>query len=448
MSSLNQYVMGMDLRLDLLGRQTNVQLLSAAGGLVSIPWTDLLASATDPVTYGSHLSTALFGDAAVHTALTVARTQADSAGLPLHVGIDLSGCPPEIHALRWETLQDPEPEQVGWALSERLLLSRRLASSDMLPVEPRASPVRSALVAVAAPSDLDQYGFSPIPIAAELDRAHAALSPLRLTTLARGHGDPCTLQHLLTSLRGGSDILCLVAHGRSVGGEVHLWLEDELGQSAPIASRELAAHLTALDPAARPVLIILAICESGGVDATGMPLSAIGPMLASHGFAAVLAMHGRLSLETNAAFLPAVLREALRDGVIDRAVAAARGGVFKRSDWWTPILWLRLPHGRLWAPTSGVLPGKPGTFGGDGIMDSARGIAALKDCITRKSPSDLAAVTTLEASLEQNQRSEQLFGTTEMSRSERARIFYSLNEIALRWCGVSFNDFCRGASLS
>lgn len=446
--SSSQYFLEMNLHLDIPGRQITVQQLPFPGVAVHFPLASLLPFAHDAVAYGSLLSAALFSETVAQTALKVARTHADAAKIPLHVSLDLSACLPETQSLRWETLQDVEPDQVGWAFSERLLLSRRLASSDMVPIEPRNRPAQSVLIAVSDPSDLHEYGFSPIPVAAELERAHTALQPLQRKTLARQGGAPCTMQQLLTALRSGQDILCLVAHGRSVGGEVHLWLEDDLGQSAPVPSRELAAHLTALDPRVRPLLIVFATCESGGADAAGMPLSAIGPILASQGLAAVLAMQGLLSFETNATFLPAVLREALRDGVIDRAVAAARVAVAKHADWWTPILWLRLPHGQLWAPRTQTLQSGLMTSRGVVSMNYVQGFTALKTYIAQMSPDDVAVITTLEARFEENERSEQVFGPTELTRSERARIVFSLEKIALKSCGISFSDLCRGVTPS
>lgn len=432
----------MELQFRLPDRQERAQLLQPDGLPVTLPQTAALLAASDPAAYGRLLTATLFAEPRARTALAVARAQADTAGLSLHVGLDLSACEPEVQALRWETVQDPELQQPGWGLSERMPLSRRLARTELLPLRSPASPPRDALVALAAPVDLGQQDFSPIPVASELQRAQDALRSLRLAVLARAHGRACTLERLLDAVRGGPDILCLIAHGRRVDDEVYLWLEDESGLSAPVASTALATRLNALAPAARPALLIFAACESGAVGAGGMPLAAVGPLLAGWGFGAVLAIGGNLSYATNAVFLPALLREALRDGVIDRAVAAARGSVRDRPDWWAPILWLQLPHGQLWAPAVAQPPETPK---GGGPMDLARGFAALKACLAQAAPAELAEISTLEDRLERNQRAERVFGSNEALRSERAQIVYSLNELALKHCGTSFNDLCRGA---
>lgn len=447
-----EHWLGMHLRLP--AHQVDARLLPDASVRVSLPWAELRAAANDPAAYGHLLSAALFTDQRARTALAIARAQADTAGLPLHTGIDISGATAEVHGLRWELLQDPEPGQVAWALNERLPLARTPVGDALLPVAPRPGPASSVLVAVASPADLPDYGFLPLDIIGEVARARQALAPLRPIVVARAEGVPCTLTRLLDGLRDGPDMLLLVAHGRYVEGEVYLWLEDEQGRSARVAGGEFVARLTALLPATRPALVMFATCESGGSDGVGMPAHALGPLLASRGIPAVIAVHGLLSLDTNAIFLPVLLREVLEDGMIDRAVAAARGAVSDRPDWWSPVLWLRLPHGRLWAPRSAVgerqMQARPQLgerlVGSSGALDLPRGLAALRTCLETSAPSELGALLTFEARLEQSRRSERLFGSTETLRSEQAQIIYALNEIALVHCGVAFNDLCRAAA--
>jgi len=53
-------------------------------------------------------------------------------------------------------------------------------------------------------------------------------------------------------------------------------------------------------------------------------------------------------MPTMDAFVPAFFRELRRDGQIDRAMAVARGAVRKHSDWWMPVLFMRLKSGRVW----------------------------------------------------------------------------------------------------
>jgi hypothetical protein len=98
---------------------------------------------------------------------------------------------------------------------------------------------------------------------------------------------------------------------------------------------------------------VLASCQSGGPgnephttdDGT---LAALGPRLAEAGIPAVLAMQGRVSMQTIAELMPVFFRELQRDGQIDHALSVARGMVRERPDHWMPVLFMRLKSGRIW----------------------------------------------------------------------------------------------------
>lgn len=128
-------------------------------------------------------------------------------------------------------------------------------------------------------------------------------------------------------------------------GKPWLFLDDGQGRVVRIAGTDFAAYLA--DLPIRPRLIILASCDSAG-DGTLAMLTALGPRLAMAGIPAVIAMQGRFSVETNAAFVPAFIEELQRDGRIDRALAAARQQVAERPNWWAPALFTRLRSGRIW----------------------------------------------------------------------------------------------------
>ncbi len=92
---------------------------------------------------------------------------------------------------------------------------------------------------------------------------------------------------------------------------------------------------------------MLASCQSAG-DNIGEALSALGPRLAEAGIPAILAMQGKISMDTVAEFMPVFFEELQRDGQIDRALAVARGTVRERPDYWMPTLFMRLKSGRIW----------------------------------------------------------------------------------------------------
>ena len=76
---------------------------------------------------------------------------------------------------------------------------------------------------------------------------------------------------------------------------------------------------------------------------------------------AVLAMQGKISMETVKTAMPVFFAELLEDGQIDRAMAVARGKVREQPDSWMPALFLRLKGGRIWY--------EPGFGEGEGDFD-------------------------------------------------------------------------------
>ena len=99
--------------------------------------------------------------------------------------------------------------------------------------------------------------------------------------------------------------------------------------------------------------MVLASCQSAGLGGDARSndagvLAALGPRLAEAGVPAVLAMQGDISMETVSRFMPTFFHELQRDGQIDRAMAAARGAIRDRHDWWAPALFMRLRSGRIW----------------------------------------------------------------------------------------------------
>ena len=64
--------------------------------------------------------------------------------------------------------------------------------------------------------------------------------------------------------------------------------------------------------------------------------------------AAVVAMQGNVTMATAAEFFDAFFASLAGNGVVDYAMAVARGKVRDRADWWAPVLFSRLKRGRAW----------------------------------------------------------------------------------------------------
>lgn len=331
-----------DLRYSQPDSAADIRLAGAEPAIASFDMDALRSLEIDPPAYGKALSAAFFAAPEVRTVFAQAYASTQALDVAMRVRLVISPGIPELHALRWETLRDPETDQ-PLLTNERLLFSRYLAAGDWRPVKLRAKGDLCALVVVASPSDLARYRLAPIDAPAELARARAGLGTIPITALAEP--SQATLAGIIDGLRTGVDILYLVCHGAVINGTPFLWLENADGTVARVAGTELAQRIRELEQ--RPRLVMLASCESAG-NGQGDILSALGPLLAEAGVPAVIAMQGKVSMETITAFTPTFFRELIRDGQIDRAMSVARGAVRERPDSWMPVLFMRLRAGRIW----------------------------------------------------------------------------------------------------
>jgi hypothetical protein len=285
-------------------------------------------------------------------------------GLRLRLNIDPGAA--ALHHLRWELLPDPLNPTVPLAANENLLFSRYLSSPDLRPARLRPGEQQRALVLLANPRDLREKRLDPIDVSREVETICGSLGSMHIDLLCAhelsGRVGPPTLTALRQHLHSGYDLLYLVCHGRMDGTIPLLWLEDEAGR-ADIISADYEASpgmqdRTGLMDQIRllpelPRLVILASCQSAGSERSwgsdDLRL-ALGPRLARAGVPAVIAMRGDVTQETAGAFLREFLSGLNRDGLIDRAAAAARAHVkdaLQRADWWSPVLFMSLRDGSL-----------------------------------------------------------------------------------------------------
>jgi CHAT domain/SIR2-like domain len=300
--------------------------------------------------YGRALGQALLGGA-VGDAYRQAVAASQSHGVTLRVRLFVGPSATTLHRVHWEAMLDTR-DGSPVLTDENIVFSRYLSSNDWRPVRLRPKSALRALVVVSGPTDLDRFQarvLAPVAVEDEVERAQNGLSPLPSRVLAN-HGE-VTEGRLFEELRDGCDILYLVCHGYLAGDEPYLILENEDGTAARIRGSALVDRIRDLTRV--PRLVVLASCQSAGLggdarsDDAGV-LAALGPRLAEAGVPAVLAMQGDISMETVSRFMPTFFHELQRDGQIDRAMAAARGAVRDRHDWWVPALFMRLRSGRIW----------------------------------------------------------------------------------------------------
>ena len=312
----------------------------------------------DEAAYGVELCRNLFGSQKVADFYRRARDVGQSGGIAVHFRLLVDPeAPPAFQAVRWESLRDPDWESLGdadlarIAVRRNMLFSRFLNSDKWEVISPPPKHDLRALVVVASPSDIADYGDEPlaeVDVEAELERARSALSGLEAIELPR-NGRRATLPNLLADLESGIDVLYLVCHGEMVGGRSRLYLVGGDGEAAPAAGEELIDGFAGLKR--RPTLVVLCSCASAGAGdadllADGSALAALGPRFAQVGVPAVVAMQGEITMATAAVFIPRFFEELGDDGSIDRAIAVARYEIRDREDWWVPVLFSRLKRGR------------------------------------------------------------------------------------------------------
>ena len=310
----------------------------------------------DPEAYAEALTAAFFTPE-VRGEFSRFRAAAAALESTMRVRLTIDANAPELHAVRWETLRDPDragDKTAQLFTGEEIVVSRFLSSgTDWRPIRLKPKGALRALIVVANPATGAKYGLEPIDVEAETALATKAMSGVETARWAAN--ETVTLNALASRLRDDFDILYLVCHGKIVEGEPYLFL----GEGQPSAGAELVQAIRELEH--RPRMVVLASCQSAG--SGGVGLAALGPRLAEAGVPAVIAMQGNVLMTTAAEFMRAFFEELLEDGQIDRAMAVARGKVRNAPDFWMPVLFLRLRDGCIWY--------EPG-FGRDGQADFDR----------------------------------------------------------------------------
>ncbi len=319
---------------------------------IAIDVDQLRQLALDSDAYGAALTQMLFGanDSAIRQAYLHARKAASARdGLRIRLSIQTSA--PELHAVRWETLRDPESGSPLLTQSD-IWFSRFLSADDFRLRQLPEQASLQALVIVANPSDIQtKWGLAKLDSDAEYAKAVSALStqaePGAREITVRQLPMRATVYNIVSDLRDRySDVVYLACHGTlTEDGEPRLLLETEAGIGEMVKGETLVERLAGMSE--RPRLVVLASCESAG-GRNGLALGAIGPRLAQAGVPSVVAMQGDITVRSVDKFMPRLFRELAKDGQIDRAMAVARSDIRDEPDWWMPALFMRSRTGSLW----------------------------------------------------------------------------------------------------
>ena len=292
---------------------------------------------------GRALFAALFGRSAMQQAWHTAR----AGSLPCRVRLRISQNAQDLHAVPWELMDDGT---CILAADEHTPFSRYVPVSKPWGGRVETPPAR-VIALVANPVNLQQtYGLPPLDVKLEkflLAKSVASIDPgaVRLDFMR----PPVTLERLGRALQNGYHILHVVAHSRinARHGQMELLLEDKAGRVRPVPTPVLSRHLA--HQTARPHLVFLSACHSGP-DRRHPSLLTMGQALVRTGVPAVVAMQGSVHIKTAQALTSAFYTHLTEHGVVDRALNQARNVVIhaRLPDAEKPVLFMRLPSGRLW----------------------------------------------------------------------------------------------------
>ncbi|HSD84856.1 MAG TPA: CHAT domain-containing protein [Anaerolineae bacterium] len=303
---------------------------------------------------GQTLFTALFASAELMRGWGAAHGRARQVRLQLRIDAL------ELHALPWELLRDDQDLLTADAdspFSRYLTVSREWGQ----PITER--PIRG-LAVISNPKDIEEkYGLPPTDVALEArtlepppptpshdsdntkQERESGEPGVRWTFLP----EPVTLERLEAELRNGYHLLHFVGHGafNARTQQAALYLQDAEGNAQRVIDDDFAGMLNRL--AAPPHLVVLAACQSA-TQSMKAAFSGLGPKLVQIGVPAVVAMQENVTVLTARQFAATFYQRLLVHGMVDLAMNEARGTLITnaRFDAAVPVLFMRLPDGRLW----------------------------------------------------------------------------------------------------
>lgn len=261
-----------------------------------------------------------------------------------------------LHSLPWELLFQPDTRDF-LGLSRLTPIVRSLEIPRPSPPLPLPSPLR-ILVVPASPSSL-----TPLDLEREesqIKEAWSGLPDVEVVCLDRA--GPAALRQKL--LAGPFHVLHFMGHGEldPATGEGLLFLEGADGARVPLSGEALA---TVLKDFRTLRLVFLNACETGrtpdGADRD--PFAGVATALVLGGVPAVIAMQLPIADDAAITFSRTVYDRLAAGDPVDAAVAEGRQALYAASrdtvDWAIPVLFTRIPDGRIFAPGLAVAPAPP-----------------------------------------------------------------------------------------
>jgi hypothetical protein len=295
---------------------------------------------------------------------------AQGAGKRLRLRLRIE--PPEVSALPWEYLYDPDAD-LPLAISPNHCLSRYVPISEavrMLEVNP---PLR-VLVVTSDPSDLSNYGMPALDASREIDWIQKALRQRedagQVKTDVLPHAIAADLREKLRTFR--PHVIHFIGHGGFQNDQGMLVMEDDERKTRLVSDRQFREFFLGADDAK---LVILNACQ-GATRSSTRALSGLAPQIVRRGLSAVVAMQYPIPDKVALSFAREFYRALAGYYPVDAAVTEGRRAVYMdfgsdRPDWGTPVIFMRSPDGVLFGPSAAPMPqttqaGTGITIGGTG----------------------------------------------------------------------------------
>ncbi len=292
---------------------------------------------------GGRLFEAVFSGA-VRDCYRGSLAQANSAGQGLRLRLRLTDVP-EIAAWPWEFLFDASQNRFI-ALSIETPLVRYLDFAEPVETLAVSAPIRVLLV-VSSPTD-----HTRLDVERECGKMEAAVAGLKAEgRLNVDRIDVATLGELQRTLaRQTYHVLHFIGHGGADGtSEGHLMFEDNDERGYAVDGSTLGTLLHN-HPSMR--IALLNACEGArtlGADA----FAGVAQRLVQQGIPCVVAMQFEISDASAIQFSSAFYTAVASGQPVDMAVAQGRLAIYSEVsdlEWATPVLYLRSPDARIFAP--------------------------------------------------------------------------------------------------
>ena len=343
------------LSVELENMSLRVSRFGQAGRRTRIPQID---SARD---IGGRLFDAVFAGA-VRDCYRASLAQANGQGLRVRLRLTEV---PEIAAWPWEFLFDSSQNRF-LALSIETPLVRYLDFAEPVEMLEVAAPLRVLLV-VSSPSD-----HTRLDVERECGKMETAVAGLKAEgRLGVDRIDVATLGELQRALSKQTyHILHFIGHGGADGAsEGHLVFEDNDERGYAVDGSTLGTLLHN-HPSMR--IALLNACEGArtlGADA----FAGVAQRLVQQGIPCVVAMQFEISDAAAIQFSSAFYAAVASGQPVDLAVAQGRLAIYSEVsdlEWATPVLYLRSPDARIFAPSAQAVVVTPATDSEAGTIDT------------------------------------------------------------------------------